>query len=294
VSGRRSRCEQQVLEPEQRRDVLVAVTLLDQVPVVFERHLDDWQLRAVDRRHVVTDAEVLRVEPDAKPRRVGIAHDIRRAVHEVPARAGSLAQGLDQELERQSLGLRECHGLGHCLYDARAHDLVGRLGRLTGALCAEMRDRAAHRAQHRQCALKRRGLAADHDRERAVARTFDATADRRIEKLDVAGGETPCRLACRVAADRRAIDDECAGAEAGCEAIDDGEHIGIGRNAGHDAGALAGECRERSRCRNAELRCRVRGRRAGCDSRRPSAGRRGAGSSPCRAPWRRGRQTRPS
>ena len=69
---------------------------------------------------------------------------------------------------------------------------------------------------------------ADHDRERAVACTFDATADRRIEKLDLARGQPLRRLTRRVAADRRAVDDETTAGECRRETIDDGEHIGIG------------------------------------------------------------------
>ena len=65
VGGR----EQRVLEAEQRRDVLVAVTLLDQPPVMHQRHLDQRQLHAVARGHRAADLQVFLVQPHAEARR---------------------------------------------------------------------------------------------------------------------------------------------------------------------------------------------------------------------------------
>jgi hypothetical protein len=196
------------------------------------------------RGHVVADAQVLAVQAHAEPRRVAAAHDVRCAVHEIPARARALAERVDELCSGRPCALRECHRLGDGLDDAGAHDLVGRLGGLSGAVRAEVRDGPAHGLEHGAGARERGRRPADHDGERAVARAFDAAAHGRVEEFDLARRQTPRRLAGRVRADGGAVDDERADAQAGQQAVDDVEHVGIGRHAEHDHVACPRETRE--------------------------------------------------
>src|SRR4029077_17226315 len=117
---------------------------------IFPPHaLHHLELDTEASRHVVTDTEVLGVQPHTKARRVTAARHVRRTVHEIPARAGALAEGVDQFIEGQALGAGESHGFGDRLDDARAHDLVGCLGGLTRAYGPEVGDGAAERLQYR-------------------------------------------------------------------------------------------------------------------------------------------------
>ena len=79
---------------------------------------------------------------------------------------------------------------------------------------SEVRDGAAHGLQHRLGALEGWPRSAHHDGERAVARTFDATADRRIEEFRAAGGQPPGGFPRGIGAHRGAVDDERAGPQA--------------------------------------------------------------------------------
>ena len=96
--------------------------------------------------------EILGVQLDAKARRITAAHHVRRAMHEVPARAGAGAERGHHALERQLVRARERHGLRAGADDAGAHDLVGGLGGLAGARGTEMFDGLAHRREDRACA----------------------------------------------------------------------------------------------------------------------------------------------
>ncbi len=210
----RCRCgvEQCVLEAEEHGDVLIAMALRNQLLVLGERGLDYRQFDAEAARHVAADAQVFLVQSHAEPGGEGIADDVRRAIHEIPARAGALAERLDQLRQRQTLRPGECHGLCHRLDDAGAHDLVGGLGGLAGTGRPEVRDRAAHRLQ---CGLrpgKSRIGSPRHDRERAVARTFDAAAHGRIEEFAAVRGEPARGFTRGVRAHGRAVDDQRAGA----------------------------------------------------------------------------------
>jgi len=206
----------------------------------------------------------------------------------VPARARPVAEGLDQAVERQALGLGEGHRLGHRLDDAGAHDLVGGLGGLARAAPPEMRDRAAHGREHRTGAFERLGGTADHDRELAVARALDAAAHRCVEELDPLCREATRGLARGVGGDGRAIHHDRARAQPGASASTTrGRRHRRRRRAPRRRNGPRDRRDSRRRGRQAPPPIRPSWRR--CGSRRPGAGRLGAGCGPCRAPWRRGR-----
>ena len=102
-----------------RGDVLVAVAARHELRVLRQHALHHRQRHAEARRHVVADPEVLGVQPHPETGRVGLAHHVGSAVHEVPAGAGALAERLDELVQRQALGVGERHGLGDRLDDAR-------------------------------------------------------------------------------------------------------------------------------------------------------------------------------
>ena len=62
--------------------------------------------------------------------------------------------------ERQAFGMRERHGFADRLDDAGAHDLIGGLGRLTGAARSDVGDRLAQLFQNRLRAIEHRLIAA--------------------------------------------------------------------------------------------------------------------------------------
>ena len=110
--------------------------------------------------------------------------------------------------------------------------------------------------------------------------------------VDVARRDAARGLPRRAGGDGRAVDDDRAGAQPREHRVDDGEHIGVGRDAEHDA------------CRSARRALRGQGRgdaelgrdpaaRTACGSRRRPAGRHGGDCAPCRGPWRPGRRTPP-
>ena len=127
--------------------------------------------------------EILGVQLDAKAGRIAAAHHVRRAMHEVPARAGAGAERRHHAIERQLVRAGERHGFGAGADDAGAHDLVGGLGGLAGARGTEMFDGLAHGREDRARAFESGGVTARHDGERAVLRAFDTAADRRVDEL---------------------------------------------------------------------------------------------------------------
>ena len=143
-----------------------------------------------------------------KPAGYAAAHHVWSPVHEVPARAGALAQRVHNLIERQPLGTSKGHRFGHGFDDAGAHDLVGCLRCLTAAGRAEVRDGLAHGAQDRLRLSKGFWCATRHDGESRFLGAFDAAADGAIQKLHAAWLQEIARRAGRLGPDCGAIDDE--------------------------------------------------------------------------------------
>ena len=178
------------------------------------------------RRHVAADAQILGVELDAEAGRIAAADHVRRAMHEIPARAGAGAERGHHAIERQLVRARERHGFGAGADDAGAHDLVGGLGGLAGTRGTEMFDGFAHRGEDRARGFESGGVTARHDGERAFLRTFDTAADRSIDELRRVRKKF-FRPACGFSAHRGAVDDQRALAQTRRQAFDDGADVRI-------------------------------------------------------------------
>jgi hypothetical protein len=90
-------------------------------------------------------------------------------------------------------------------------------------------------------AFERLLVAADHDGERAVPRAFRAAADGSIEEMSAGIAQAMSRGACRVGADRGAVDDDGIALDRRQQFTDDREHIRIGGHARHDDVAQGSE-----------------------------------------------------
>ncbi len=202
-------------------DVLVAVTARDELGVFVEHALDHRQRDAEAGRHVAADAEILRMQAHAETGGIRAANHVRRAMHEVPARARALAERIDHAIERQALRARERHRFGDRLDDPGAHDLVGGFRGLAAARRAEMGDGLAHRTEDRLRAFEGRDVTADHDGERRIPRTFGAAADGTVEEVSLRRAQDVGALARSFGAHGGAIDDDRAFATVGRERVHD-------------------------------------------------------------------------
>jgi hypothetical protein len=93
----------------------------------------------------------------------------------------------DTPRHRQRLGEGD-HGLGD-------DHVVHQLDRLARARRTAVGDLGAHAGEQRSHPLEHRGLAADHDRQRAVAGRLGGAGDRRVEEVGAAGGNGVGQLA---------------------------------------------------------------------------------------------------
>jgi hypothetical protein len=155
-------------------------------------------------------SQVLRVQAHAK--RLLRAMNGRGARS---ARRGAAAQRRDDLVQIEPAGARKGEALADRADEAGDDDLVRGLRGLAGAMGAEVRERAAHGPEQRPGALEDCRVAAHHDRERALARAFDAAADRRIEEVGAPGGEEGGDRARRGGGYRGVVDDSTPGRSAG-------------------------------------------------------------------------------
>jgi type IV pilus assembly protein PilE len=237
------RGEQFGFKPEIRRDVFIPEAAPDQLGVFAEHAFHDRQGHAEARRHVTADAQVLGVQPHPKTRRIAATDHVRRTVHEVPAAAGALAQGVHQLVQRQLMRLGKSHGFGDRLDDPGAHDLVGGFRGLTVAAATEVGDGPPQRRQDRLGARECRGVTAAHHGQGAIPGALDTAADGTVQELNIEPVQGGCGTQRRGRADGRAVDDQLAGTQARPHGLDDIKNILVRRYAQHQHLTRLRECR---------------------------------------------------
>ena len=181
------------------------------------------------------------------------ADHVGRAMYEVPARAGALAQGVHDLLERQALRAREGHRLGDGFNDAGAHDLVGCLGGLAAAGRTEVRDGLAHGGKYGLRALEGFLAATGHDGQRAVASAFGAAAHGAVEEFNTAWVQELGRFPRGLGADGGAVEDQAAGFQGLGQCLNDFQDVRVGRDTGDDRVDARSERLDRWGCLHAQL-----------------------------------------
>ena len=108
-------------------------------------------------------------------------------------------------------GLGEHQRLTHGEAVADHQHLVDELHRLAGTIATHMGDCLAHGAENGQGTLELGGIAAHHDAQGALGRTFTAAAHRRIQHKNAPLQELRRNFLRGLRADRAAVDDQGTG-----------------------------------------------------------------------------------
>ncbi len=123
---------------------------------------------------------------------------------------GAGGQRWHQKLRLQAELFAQRQPFAHGLRDAGDQHLVDRLGGLAATGIAHVGDAQRVGLQRRPRLLQIGRIAADHDRELAVPRAFDATGNRRVEKADALRLEQGMRRLGGVGGNRGMVDHDAA------------------------------------------------------------------------------------
>ena len=201
------------------------------------------------------DVQVLVVQVHPEAGREVVLQEVAPAQLHDAVRRQAAAEHVENPF-RVHAGLGAEHQrLGHGLDGQRDHDLVARLHGLPGARSAHVHDRPTHRLEDRACALEVVLVAADHDRQRSLARTHVAPAHGRVE----AGHATRGELDRHGRMDRGHVDPQPWRRRD--DVVGHGEHgRGVRQHRDHDVGVRGLPQRRRSRSARHRLRRAVEDR----------------------------------
>jgi hypothetical protein len=192
--------------------------------------------------HLPADLEILLMQAHLEAERIGPAQHVRPRFAEEPAPGSTLAQRLDEPVDRKRLPARAKASASLTAWLMPCdHDLVDGLRGLSGAhgpkrTIVRPIAESIGRARSKACCH-----AADHDRERGLAGAFSAAGDGTVEEFRAALAHALRSSARRISARRRAVEHERTGLQFRRERVDHLEQVRVRGHAGDDDLALARE-----------------------------------------------------